>query len=98
MWSASPRPHVAPGIQAKSYVALVPVNLVVLAEECSLFNSCCDYCFLRPKCLKNMSHERTVMSFVGSSKIQKGFRVRAKVLSQLSPQVTYLSELQFPPL
>lgn len=52
-WAAFSQPHVALGIQTKCPVAVESVNLLVLADEDSLFNSCDDY-LLRPKYVKNM--------------------------------------------
>ena len=52
MWAAFSQPHVALGIQTKCPV-VESVNLLVLVDEDSLFNSCDDY-LLRPKYVKNM--------------------------------------------
>ena len=52
MWAAFSQPHVALDIQTKCPV-VESVNLLVLVDEDSLFNSCDDY-LLRPKYVKNM--------------------------------------------
>lgn len=55
VWSAFSRPLVMLGIPTTDPVAVVSVNLlVVLVFQSSLFNSYCDYYFLRPRYIKNM--------------------------------------------
>lgn len=52
VWSAFSQPYVALGIQTKHPMAVESVNLLVLVDEDSLFNSCCADYLLRPKICK----------------------------------------------
>lgn len=67
------------GTPAEYPAAGVSVSpLVVWVAECSSFNSCRGYCFLRPRQLKNMKQpwkdsQNLKLSFLWGRKINKGF-------------------------